>query len=52
MNYTFDEESNAWYFHLDQTPGDKFTHVVTDLGTRRVMIDWDENGNVIGVEVL
>lgn len=48
MNASFDEEVNAYYFGGE--PGTVARTI--DLGTRQVLLDVDNNGKIIGVEVL
>jgi uncharacterized protein YuzE len=52
VNHTHDIESDAWYFTDKRNAFDKRSHTMEYLGRRDVIVDFDENGNVIGVEVL
>jgi uncharacterized protein YuzE len=51
VNYTHDEEIDAWYFEPDSPYRGDIWRTQT-LGLRTVNIDYDEDGNVVGVEVL
>jgi uncharacterized protein YuzE len=48
VNATFDNEADAYYFSADDGKVAK----TIDLGTRHVLVDVDNNGKIIGVEVL
>lgn len=47
--WTYDPEANAWYFPVGERKLVANTH---SLGLREVNIDMDENGRIVGVEVL
>lgn len=49
MNSSYDKEVDAFYFEPKQAHGKSVRSI--DLGTRRVILDVDISGNIIGVEV-
>lgn len=52
LKSTYDPTVDAWYFYAEGSEGDTIARTRELSGLFHVLLDVDENGNIIGLELI